>query len=85
MFSLRIALGMKKRLFCLLFKHMIKVYSNFLEISIDRGDIINQDKFKMYTIRKPNNLFSKRRGFGPFRPLVILYYDYYFKSNHAAE
>jgi hypothetical protein len=48
---------------------MIKIYSN-LETGIDRGVNINQDKFEMYTIRKPNNLFSKYRGFGPFRPLV---------------
>jgi hypothetical protein len=49
---------------------MTKVYSN-LETGIDRGVIINQDKqFEMYTIKKPNNLFSKYRGFGPFWPLV---------------
>jgi hypothetical protein len=30
--------------------------------------------FEMYTTIKPNHLFSKYRGFGPFRPLVLFKY-----------
>jgi hypothetical protein len=66
MFSIRIALGMKNVCFVYFLKHMIKVYSN-LETSIDRGVIINQDKFEMYTIRKTIDLFYKYRRFGTFR------------------